>query len=189
MEVSKREGLWGWAMTGTRYRGVALAMMGQLQQGIAQMREGTAGDLAGTVRLYLPGTLGYLAQTQGNAGQPEEGLSTVAEALAIVEQTGERHWEAELHRVRAELLRMQGAEAEAEASLHIAVEVARRQQAKSWELRAAVSLSRLWLSQGRKAEAHRMLAEIYNWFTEGFETPDLREARDLLDSLETARAA
>jgi len=181
VEVSKRQGLWGWFMTGTRHRGAALAMMGQLQEGIAEMGKGTAGDRAGTVRLYLSGTLGYLAQAQGNAGRPEEGLSTLAEALAIVEETGERHWEAELYRLRGELLLMQGDEAGAEANFHKAIEVARRQQARSWELRGTVSLSRLWLSQGRQAEAHLMLAEVYNWFTEGFDTPDLCEARELLE--------
>jgi len=135
------------------------------------------------VRLYLSGTLGHLAQAQGMAGHPEEGLTTLAEALTLVEETDERHWEAELHRIRGELLRMQGAEAEAEASFQRAIEVARRQQAKSWELRATVSLCRLWREQGRIDEARQMLAGIVCWFTEGFDTPDLREARDLLEQL------
>jgi DNA-binding SARP family transcriptional activator/predicted ATPase len=188
MEVSRRQGLWGWFMTGVRHRGEALAMMGQLEEGIAQMREGMAGDLAGTIRLYLSGTLGHLAHAQGKTGHPEEGLATLAEALAIVEETGERHWEAELYRLRGELLLVQGDACGAEASLHKAIEVARRQQAKSWELRAVVSLCRLRRSQGRVGEAHRMLTEIYNWFTEGFDTADLREARALLDEL-SGRAA
>jgi adenylate cyclase len=183
MEVSRQQGLWGWFMTGVRHRGEALAMMGQLQEGIAQMSEGMAGDLSATIRLYLSGTLGHLARAQGMAGHPEEGLATLAEALAIVEETGERHWEAELHRLKGELLLMQGAESEAEASFHRAIEVSCRQQAKSWELRATVSLCRLWQSQGRKCEAHRTLAGIYNWFTEGFDTMDLREARTLLTEL------
>jgi len=100
-----------------------------------------------------------------------------------VEETDERHWEAELYRLRAELLLMQGDDAEAEASFHKAVEVARRQQAKSWELRATVSLCRLWQKQGKVDEARQMLAEIYNWFTEGFDTPDLQEAKALLEEL------
>jgi predicted ATPase len=100
-----------------------------------------------------------------------------------VEETGERHWEAELYRLRGELLLAQGDETEAEASLHKAIEVARRQQAKSWELRAVITLSRLWQKQGKKAEARQILAEIYNWFNEGFDTPDLKEAKVLLDSL------
>jgi predicted ATPase len=139
---------------------------------------------------YLPGTLRFLAEAQAKAGHPEEGLTTLAEALALVEQTDERHWEAELYRLKGELLLMQGNEAEAEASLHQAescfqhaIEVARRQQAKSWELRATVSLCRLWRKQDRVDEARQMLAEIYGWFTEGFDTPDLQEARALLNEL------
>ncbi len=119
----------------------------------------------------------------GWPGLPPEGLTTLAEALALVEQTDERHWEAELYRLRAELLLMQGDDAEAEASLHKAIKVARRQQAKSWELRATVSLCRLWQQQGRMDEARQMLAEIYGWFTEGFDTPDLQEAKALLEEL------
>jgi predicted ATPase len=183
MEVSRQQGLWGWFMTGILHRGEALAMMGQLQEGIAQMREGMTAEQAATVRLYLSGTLGHLAHAQGKAGHPEEGLTTLGQALAVVEETGERHWEAELHRLRGELLLMHGDVAEAEASFHRAIEVARRQQAKSWELRATVSLCRLWQSQGRKGEAHRTLAGVYNWFTEGFDTTDLREARTLLTEL------
>jgi predicted ATPase len=183
IELAKQQGLWGWFMIGIRYRGEALAMMGEVQEGIAQMREGMAGDQAATVRLYLSGTLGHLAQARGKASHPAEGLSTLAEALALVEETGERHWEAELHRLRGELLLMQRNEAEAEASFHKAIEVARRQQAKSWELRATVSLCRLQRQQGRVGEARQALAEIFGWFTEGFDTPDLREARDLLEQL------
>jgi predicted ATPase len=133
--------------------------------------------------LYISGALGSLAEAQAKAGHPEEGLSTLAEALALVEQTGERHWEAELYRLRAELLLMQGEESEAEASLQRAIEVAKRQQAKSWELRATVSLARLWRRQGRREDARALLAEIYGWFTEGFDTPDLVEARTLIEEL------
>jgi predicted ATPase len=101
----------------------------------------------------------------------------------MVEETGERHWQAELHRVRAELLLMQGDSAEAEASLHNAIEVARRQSAKSWELRATTSLARLWQGQGRMDQARQVLAEVYGWFTEGYGTPDLKEAEALLQEL------
>jgi predicted ATPase len=120
---------------------------------------------------------------QAKAGQPEQGLATLDEALALVEETDERYCESELHRVRAELLLMQDEDAEAEASLQHAIEVARRQSARSWELRATTSLARLWQQQGKTDEAHRILAEIYGWFTEGFETADLREARALLEEL------
>ena len=108
----------------------------------------------------------------------------------MVEEMDERYFEAELYRLRGELLLMQGDDVEAEASLHQAescfqhaIEVARHQQAKSWELRATTSLARLWQKQGRVDEARQMLAEIYGWFTEGFDTPDLKEARTLLDEL------
>jgi predicted ATPase len=100
-----------------------------------------------------------------------------------VEETDERHWEAELYRLKGELLLTQGDKTEAEASFHKAIEVARHQQARSWELRATVSLCRLWRKQGRVDEARQMLAEIYGWFTEGFDTPDLQEAKELLEEL------
>jgi predicted ATPase len=157
---------------------------------MAQMREGMAAMQSMGVRCYLSGTLRSLAEAQAKTGQPGEGLTTLAEALALVEQTDERHWEAELYRLRAELLLMQGEDAEAEASFHKAescfqhaIEVARRQQAKSWELRAAIGLARLWQEQGRIDEARQMLAEVYGWFTEGFDTPDLQEAEALLEEL------
>jgi predicted ATPase len=180
----------GWSGTGTRFWGKALAMLGQVQEGMAQMREGMAVDQSMDVRCYLSGTLRSLAEAQAKAGQPGEGLTTLAEALAFVEETDERHWEAELYRLKGELLLMQGDEAGAEASFHQAescfqhaVEVARRQQAKSWELRATASLCRLWQEQGRMGEARQMLAAIYGWFTEGFDTPDLKEAEALLEEL------
>jgi len=110
-------------------------------------------------------------------------LSVLAEALAQVGETDERYYEAEILRLKGVLLLMQGHEAEAEASFHRAIEVARRQQAKSWELRATVSLCRLWQQQGRMDKARQMLAEIYGWFTEGFDTLDLKEARALLEEL------
>jgi len=172
-----------WSGGGTTRRGEALAMLGQVQEGIAQMHEGMAALQSVGVRCYLPGILCSLVEAQAKAGHPEKGLTTLAEALTLVEQTDERHWEAELYRLRAELLLMQGDDAEAEASLHKAIEVARRQQAKSWELRATVSLCRLWQQQGRMGEARQMLAEIYGWFTEGFDTPDLQEAKALLEEL------
>jgi predicted ATPase len=180
MRLSNEKGLLGWSGTGTWHRGEALAMLGQVQEGMAQMREGMAFEQSMGVWCYLSGARGFLAKAQAKAGQPGEGLTTLAEALTLVEETDERHWEAELYRLKGELLLAQGDEAEAEASLQKAIEVARRQQAKSWELRATVSLCRLWQEQGRMDEARQMLAQIYGWFTEGFDTPDLQEARALL---------
>jgi predicted ATPase len=172
-----------WSAAAPCFRGEALIMLGQVQEGMAQLREGIAAHQGISVGYYLPRRLGFLAEGQAQAGQPEEGLGTLAEALALVEQTGERYWEAELHRLKGELLLMQGDEAEAEASFQKAIDVARRQQAKSWELRATTSLCRLWQEQGRIDEARHMLAEIYGWFTEGFDTLDLREAKALLEEL------
>jgi DNA-binding SARP family transcriptional activator/tetratricopeptide (TPR) repeat protein len=172
-----------WWIQGTLHRGEAVAMLGQIQEGMAQMREGIAAFHAISARTLLPGTLGSLAVAQAKAGQPEEGLATLDEALATVEETGERHWEAELYRLRAELLLMQGDETGAEASLQVAIEVSRRQRAKSWELRATTSLARLWREQGRVDEARQMLVAIYDWFSEGFDSADLVEARTLLEEL------
>jgi tetratricopeptide (TPR) repeat protein len=175
--------LGGWVSLAIRQRGEALAMLGNLEDGIAQMREGLTHKRGGVERCYQSGCLRSLAEAQARAGRPTEGLATLAEAFAFVEESGERHWEAEIYRLQGELLLAEGDEAEAEASLHQAIEVARRQQAKSWELRAVVSLGRLWQSQGKKAEAQQMLAETYGWFTEGFDTPDLIEAKILLEEL------
>jgi predicted ATPase len=147
------------------------------------MREGMAASRSIGNWLYLSGTLGFLAEAQAKAGHPEEGLATLAEALARVEETDECLWEAELYRLRAELLLLGGDDHGAKASLEKAVEVARRQGAKSWELRAAMGLARLWHKQGRTAEARKLLTPIYGWFTEGFDTPDLQEAKALLDRL------
>jgi predicted ATPase len=132
--------------------------------------------------MSLPSSLGLLAEACGEAGMIEEGLSLLAEALTLVEEKGERCWEAELYRLKGKLLLMKG-DPEAEACFRRAIEIARRQQARSWELRAATSLARLWQVQGRRPEARELLGNIYGWFTEGFDTADLLEARVLLDSL------
>jgi predicted ATPase len=123
-----------------------------------------------------------------HAGQLDEGLRLVTEALERVQQSGEREWEAELYRLKGELLvhaagSVQHAALTAEACFQQALAVARRQQAKAFELRAALSLSRLWQQQGKRDAARELLAPIYHWFTEGFDTADLQEARALLDEL------
>jgi predicted ATPase len=183
MRLSRVVNFQDWLNTGICSRGAALIKLGHVQEGIAQMREGLAARRSSGSWCYLSGISGALAEAQAKAGQPAEGLATLAETLVLVQETGERYYEAELHRLKGELLLMQGDEAEAEASLQKAVEVARRQQARSWELRATVSLCHLWRKQGRVDEARQKLTEIYDWFTEGFDTPDLREARGLLKEL------
>jgi predicted ATPase len=126
-----------------------------------------------------------LVEAYGKGEQVEEGLTVLAEALAVTNDKGERRWEAELYRLRGELLLVRSAEheAEAETSFCQALDIARRQHAKSWELRAAMSLSQLWQRQGKRTEAHELLAPVYSWFTEGFDTADLQEAKALLGTL------
>ena len=157
-------------------------MQGQGEEGIAQLHQGLAAVRAAGSGLDWPRFLLLLAEAYGSVGQLEAGLSAVTEALATVHKTGERWWEAELYRLKGELLLALSAEkhTEAESCFHQALDIARRQQTKSLELRAAMSLARLWQGQGKHAEAHELLAPIYDWFTEGFDTVDLQEARALL---------
>jgi predicted ATPase len=128
-----------------------------------------------------------MAEVYWHTGQTDKGLRLLAEALTVIDRTGERWWEAEVHRLKGELLLAQGGTrqkaVEAEAYFRHALEVA-QQQAKSLELRAAMSVSRLWQRQGRCAAAYHLLAEIYGWFTEGFDTVDLQEAKTLLKATE-----
>jgi predicted ATPase len=149
------------------------------------MRQGIAAWRATGAELQRPYYLALLAEAYGKAGQAEEGLSALAEALAAVHKTGERQHEAELYRLKGDLRLKQDVpdEQEAESCLRQAVDVARQQQAKSLELRAAMSLSHLWQHQSKRKEAHDLLAPIYGWFTEGFDTADLREAKALLEAL------
>jgi predicted ATPase len=127
-----------------------------------------------------------LAEAAGHAGQIEEGLCLLAEALLVLETNGQGDLLAEVYRWQGALLRCQSVPdvAQAEACFQQALTIARHQQAKSWELRAAVSLSRLWQQQGKRAEAHALLALVYGWFTEGIDTADLQEAQALLEDLE-----
>jgi predicted ATPase len=131
--------------------------------------------------------LARLAESFWFAGRCAEGLAVIADALAEVERTGERLCEAEIWRIKGELLLKiaeSNAQTEAEPCYHRAIEIARQQSAKSWELRASTSLARLWQQQGKQTEARQMLAEIYGWFTEGFETADLKGAKALLVELQ-----
>jgi predicted ATPase len=148
------------------------------------MCEGIAALRAIGAAVTLPSSLASLAKAYGQVGEIGIALDLFDEALGLVEENGERCWEAELHRLEGELLLMkEEEEAEAEACFQRALDVARRQRARSWELRAATSLSRLWHRQGKRAEARALLQGIYGWFSEGFGTADLVEARALLDAL------
>ena len=129
--------------------------------------------------------LSLLAEAHGTMGQPETGLTMLAEALTLVDTTRERWYESEIYRLKGELLLQQSLDhqAEAEHCFQQAITVAQNQQAKSFELRAATSLARLWQQQGKRQEAHDLLAPVYHWFTEGFDTADLQDAKVLLDEL------
>jgi predicted ATPase len=176
-----------WRACGLMMRGWALAEQGARGSGIAQLREGLDGYLVTGGGIYRAYFLALLAEALGREGQIEEGLGVLAEALALVHDTGEAFHGAELHRLQGEfLLRRAPAEValhEAEACFHRAVAIARQQQARSLELRAAMSLTRLYQKQHRQAEARPMLAGCYDWFTEGLDTPDLQEARTLLEQV------
>ena len=135
--------------------------------------------------LFVPVFQGLLADVCLKHGATEDGLTTVAEALALADATGAHLWTPEFHRLRGELLlaRAGADEADAEAAFRQAVDAARAQGARAWELRAAVSLSRLWQRQGKRDEARRLVEDIHSWFTEGFDTADLQAARCRLDEL------
>jgi predicted ATPase/class 3 adenylate cyclase len=170
---------------GTLSRGMALAGQGQRTAGLAQMRQGLAAYRATGSVSGMSGHLAQLVETHGQVGQVEEGMHLLEEALAMVDTSGERHTEAELHRLHGELRRRQAVPdaPQAEACFHRALDVGRRQQAKWWELRAAMSLAQLWQQQGKRSEARDLLGPIYGWFSEGFDTADLQEAKALLEAL------
>ena len=162
-----------------------MAMQGDAATGVSHMHEGWEGLQRTGLKLYRPYFLALLAEASGQAGQPEAGLAALAEAVTLVDATEERWWEAELYRLHGTLL-LQGSRAavgQAEACFQQALDVARRLLAKDLELRAALSLARLWQGQGKRAAARLLLAESYSWFTEGFDTVDLQEAKALLAEL------
>ena len=192
--LSTEHGFPYWLAWGTIIRGGALVEQGQAEEGIAQMRQSQV--------THLPVLLVLLAEAYGKVGQVEEGLTVLAAALRLVDTNDERYCEAELYRVKGTLtlqkeFKVQGStfkvenpqsafpnsQLEAKECFLKAIDIARQQQAKSLELRATVSLARLWQQRGKQHEAHRMLSEIYNWFTEGFDTVDLTEAKTLIEEL------
>jgi predicted ATPase len=185
LTLSMEQGFPLWAPWGTSLRGWALAMEGQGEEGMAQVRQGIAAWRATGAALFVQCFCTMLADVCAHLGHTADGLQALDEAHTLVEQHEERWWEAEVHRLRGVLLLQQPGtpQAEAEAWLQRALDVARRQEAKSLELRAAMSLSRLWQQQGRRTEARDLLAPVYDWFTEGFDTADLQEAKALLEAL------
>jgi DNA-binding SARP family transcriptional activator len=183
IRLSKGMGFTSFGGIGTSYYGVALVWLGQVQEGIKYIREGLKISTYIDTWCHMTGIMGILGEALAAAGQPEQGLAKLSEAIALVEKEDELHWAADLNDQNSKLLLALGDEESAEACLKIAIETARHQHAKSWELRATNSLCRLWLQQGKPAPAKKMLSELYSWFTEGFDTPDLVEARRLLQEL------
>jgi predicted ATPase len=173
------------AAVGAVVAGWALADDESAAEGIARMRCGLADYQATGAELWVPDLRSLLAQAYGRTGQPAAGLELLAETLGQVERTGGRWLEAELYRLRGELLLAapEPDPAAAEACFGRALAVARAQDARMWELRAATSLARLWCDQGRTGGARELLAPVFDWFTEGFDTPDLIKAKRLIGAL------
>ena len=177
--------LWlGWM---TVMKGWAWVAQGWAEDGREHIQQGMQTAFATDSVVYRPYFLALLAEAHGKLGQPEAALSFMDEALALVEQTGEHHHLAEIHRLKGEILLSQSSDSppEAEHCFHQGLDIARHQQAKSWELRAATSLARLWQSQGKRQDAYDLLAPVYGWFTEGFDTADLQDAKILLEELQS----
>jgi tetratricopeptide (TPR) repeat protein len=165
------------------YRGWCRAAMGQTQEGIATLEEGFAAWRESRWRFFMPFVLSLQADAYRRAGRTTDALARLAEAIEAANAQRERYFEAEVHRLRGEVLRDTGDHTAAEVSFRTAIEIARRQNAKLWELRSSVSLAEMLRDQGKRTEACDLLAPIYGWFTEGFDTADLKEAKDLLDGL------
>jgi predicted ATPase len=182
-DLAREHRLSEWLADATMCRGYALVSLGQHMEGIAQLRAGLAAWNATGARLLDTQWLGFIAQAHLHAGQFDDALTALHHAADTAAATGVCHYQAELYRLRGAVLVAVGDQADAASWFHRALDTARSQQAKSLELRAATSLARLWAAEGKRAEAHGLLAPIYGWFTEGFDTADLKDARALLDEL------
>jgi predicted ATPase len=174
-----------WKTLGMLMRGSVLALTGKASDGVPIITSGLTAYRSTGATQFMPTFLSYLASAHAELGQFDEAWRCTTEAKVAVEATEERWYEAEVHRIAGEiaLLSPERDSAKAEACFERALAVARQQQAKSWELRAATSMARLWRDQGKRNEARELLAPVYGWFTEGFDTLDLREAKALLDEL------
>jgi adenylate cyclase len=184
VHLTAEHGIVSWGALGHCIYGWALAMQGQGKEGIAQMRRGIAECKAIEAWIMHPFCATHLAQVYGQAGQTEEGIALLNEALTVARRNEERWFDTEISRLKGDLLLAQGqAVADVEHTYEQAIELARQRDAKSRELRATTSLCRLWQKQGKREAGRKLLAEIYGWFTEGFDTPDLQEAKALLEEL------
>ena len=183
ISLSKEQGFSLWLSQGILYRGTALVALGREEKGIAGIRQGIAGWHATGAQAYCTAFLAMLLEAHLKRGETDEGARVLNEALTLRKSTGECYEEARLYRLKGEFMRMRGNDEEAEQSFRTAIRIAQSQSAKSLELRAATGLARLLAKQGHRDEARTMLAEIYNWFTEGFDAADLKEAKALLNDL------
>jgi predicted ATPase len=183
--LAKEKGFSSFLAIGTLLHGWVLTAQGREDEGIAQILEGIAGWRATGARGNGTGHLAVLLAAYLKRGKTEEAMPVLSEALGMVEEIGERNNEARLYQLKGELLRARGTDGdlEAEQNFRAAIRIARNQHAKSLELRAATSLAHLLHARGRRDEARTMLADIYNWFTEGFDTADLKDAKALLEEL------
>jgi len=167
----------------TFHYGWAIARLGQVEEGVSLIRAALELQRTQGGEINRPQKIACLADIHWHEGQAEEGLKAAEDGLAMSTRTGNSHYDAELWRLKGELVKLQAKTEEAESCFQNAIQIARKQSAKSLELRAATSLARLWQTQGKRKEAHRLLGETYAWFTEGFDTADLREAAALLEGL------
>jgi predicted ATPase len=181
--VATEQGFAHWRAQGAIYRGWVRVTNGDVTEGMSLLRSGSVAYRATGAEAFMPHYIALLSRACAIAGQVEEALNLLDEALQIAERTGERWFAAELNRHKGQLLLHQGHTDAAEELYRKALSIAQEQKAKLWELRAAMSLARLRCGQGRHAEARALLAPVYGWFTEGFATPDLKEAKALLDQL------
>jgi adenylate cyclase len=173
----------GWAGMSGYFLGHALTLQGESRQAIPTIKDSI--DLSDSigVKLYKPMALCFLVLAQIEAGDRKAALETIEQAFAIINETGERLWEVELYRLRARVYQSTDEQKKAHSDLENALAISRSQQAKSWELRLAIDLAILLQAEGKSNIAHAQLSECHDWFTEGFETPDLKQARELLDTL------
>jgi predicted ATPase len=182
--MTAEQGFPHWGAEGTICFGWVKVRNGDLAEGISLLRAGLKAWRATGAQTWMPHHIALLARAYEIAGRIEEGLTLLDEALQIVEKTGERWLAAELNRHQGQLLLRQGHSEAAEERFCIALSIAEDQEAKLWELRAAMSLARLRRDQGRRAEPRDVLAPVYGWFTEGFDTPDLKDGKALLDEFQ-----
>jgi predicted ATPase len=185
LSLAREHGISVWVAAGTFYDGWLRWNSADRETGMAEMHEGMAQMRMQQQEIFMPLLMTLFAETEAEAGQPNAALATLDTQLATIARSGQRWFLAEVHRVRGEILLKcrPGDSVAAETAFTHAIDIARNQRAKLFELQAAVSLAQLWRDQGKRTEARDLLGPIYNWFTEGFDAPDLKDAKALLDEL------